>query len=91
MVTAVANHNTRFPPAGYQNLLEFCYRYVKGHFWVYVAQNHDLTQSANGNTVVLRVAYTFLSSDSFIVKSMRMPGSASEWDEIGRMTYTRIK
>ncbi len=46
---------------------------------------------ANGKTAKLSVTSTVISDDSFIVESMRMPETATDWAVNGRMTYTRIK
>ena len=44
---------------------------------------------ANGNSVMLRVAYYKISADEFLLESMRMPPGATAWDVTGRMRYKR--
>jgi hypothetical protein len=45
----------------------------------------------NGASVKLRVVYTIISPDEFMIENMRMPDSSSEWDITGKMRYTRQK
>ena len=44
---------------------------------------------SNGSTVKLRVVYTIISNDEFLVENMRMPQGTTVWDITGRMKYTR--
>jgi hypothetical protein len=46
---------------------------------------------ANASTVKLRVVYTIMSNDNFMLETMRMPQGQTKWDVNGRMRYKRIK
>ncbi len=55
--------------------------FIFDRLWVY----------PNKSTVKLRVVYTVISKDEFMIESMRMPQSESSWDVTGRMKYIRTR